>query len=406
MKKFSQINEQKSLDIQENSVNYLSKTELEKYLVVADKFISEATKNICKWLIENNDTYVSKLSKGGSNALEDFYTSGKPSEESLRKLYSWIGEVNKSGKILEIPVFLTRKQFDDIIEKKISPDEVILDLVTERGRNEIAKRFEPLVHKIIKDWVGKTSFDYDDLFAYGMRGLTWAMNEYGKKSNKAKKKEEKTGVEVDISKYKEYTFLSFAAQRIRSSILEATKNDSHLVRIPISRQKKEKEEKGYIAKSNSVSGDKPMGSKDGGDGKSLFDLVGGMENPGKAIDKAEIDSLWAEIMKKLEEKFGEKTMDIFYNHFGWGGRKKLTGKEMAAKYGYSSASSITAEIVKVINYIKKDKNMFRMFQDIFELMKEAKHDEDEYMDDNEPIYVNSRLIKEFNGLNNIDSDES
>lgn len=404
MKKFSQLLESKTIEIQEDSVNYLSTAELKKYLEIADKFISQETKDICNWLIDNNSSYIKTLSTGDSdNALVDFFNKGLPKDSSLRSLYANIAKVNTSGRLLEIPTLQTRTQFDSILDKKASPDEVIMDLDSEAGRNAIAKKYMPLVHKIVNSWIGKTSFDYDELLSYGLEGLTYAMNTYGKKSNKQKKKEEKTGVEVDISKYKEYTFLQYAAQMIRVFILEAAKNDSHLVRIPVSRQKKEKEEKGYIAKNNSVSGDKKLGGKDGDEGKSLFDLVGGMENPGKSIDQREIDDLWKEITDKLEEKFGEKTMDIFYNHFGWGGRQKLSGKEMAKKYGFKSPSSITAEIMKVINFIKKDKNMFAKFVDIFELMKEAKHDEDEYSDDNEPIYVTNNLIKEHNGLNDIDN---
>ena len=407
MRKFTQIitEEKRTISIQDNSVNYLSKGEIEKYLEIADKFISKESKDICKWLIDNNDTYIKDLSsnKDSENALADFFNAGFPSDENKKQLYRNIVSVVKSNRILEIPVFMTRSQFDSIIDKKSSPDEVIIDLDSEKGRNAIAIKYTPLVHKIANSWVGKTSFEYDDLIAYGLQGLTYAMNTYGKKSKKQQKKEKETGEEIDISKYKEYTFLQYAAQMIRVFILEATKNDSHLVRIPISKQKKIKDEQGYIAKSNSVSGDKKLGGKDGEEGKSLFDLVGGIENPGKDIDRKEIDDLWKEITDKLEEKFGEKTMDIFYNHFGWGGRQKLSGKEMAKKYGFKSPSSITAEIMKVINFIKKDKKMYAKFVDIFELMKEAKHDEDEYDNDNEPIYVNSKIMEDrMMGLNNID----
>lgn len=411
MKKFSSIitEEKRTLSIQDNSINYISVGELNKYLEIADKFISKEAKDVCKWLISNNDTYIKTLADDKSeNALADFFNAGFPKEgnEDLKNLYRNLLAVVKSNRIMEIPVFMTKEQFDGILDKKVSPDEIILDLDSERGRNEIAIKYTPLVHKIANSWIGKTSFEYDDLVSYGMQGLTYAMNTYGKKSNRQKKKEEKTGEEIDISKYKEYTFLQYAAQMIRVFILEAAKNDSHLVRIPISRQKKERDEKGYVAKSNSVSGDKHLGGKDGDEGKTLFDLVGGLENPGKEIDRREIDDLWKEITDKLEEKFGEKTMDIFYNHFGWGGRQKLSGKEMAKKYGFKSPSSITAEIMKVINFIKKDKKMYSKFVDIFELMREAKHDEDEYDNDNEPVYESSRRIEErMFGLNNIDGND-
>ena len=247
MKKFSQlIKESKQLSIQDDSVNYLSVAELKDYLEIGSKFLSDETKAICKWLIDNNSTYIKKLSGKSDNALVDFYNTGVPSDSELKALYNNIGKVIKSGRILEIPTFQTRTQFDQIINKKASIDEVVLDLESEKGRNEVAKRYTPLVHKIVNSWLGKTAFEQDDLFAYGMRGLTWAMNLYGKKRDKLKKQEEETGEEIDVSKYRSYTFLQFAAQMIRYSILDAARNDSHLVRIPIPRQKKEKDEKDLL----------------------------------------------------------------------------------------------------------------------------------------------------------------
>ena len=398
MKKFSQLFEAKQIDIQENSVNYLSSNELKKYLEIADKFISQEAKSVCQWLIDNNSNYIKDLSTGDTdNALVDFFNKGLPKNKEQKTLFSNISKIYSNGRLLEIPTMMTRDQFDSIIDKKASPDEVIMDLDSEEGRNAIAKKYMPLVHKIVNSWIGKTSFDRDELFGYALEGFTYAMNSYGKKSNKQKKKEIESGEEIDIAKYKSYTFLQYAAQMIRVFILEAVKNDSHLVRIPISRQKKEKEKNGFIAKSNSVSGDKHLGGKDGDEGKTIFDLVGGLENPGKEMDKKEIDKLWEDILAKLKEKFGEKTMDIFCNHFGFGseeGKKKLSGKEMAKKYGYSSPSSITSEITKVLNFIKKDKKMYQKFVDIFELMREAKHDEDEYAQDDEPFYLSSKMIEE------------
>lgn len=395
MRRLSQIKESQSvLEIQENSVNHLTKQQIEKYLVIADKFISSEAKYVCKWLIDNNSDYVKRFSKGGDNALVDFFNAGVPNEKSLLELYDSIKKLNKIDRLLEIPVFLTKEQFDGIVKKEISPDEILLDLTSERGRNEIAKKYTPLVHKIAKTWVGKAALTYDELVSAGFEGLLNAMNTYGKKSNKQAKKEEESGVEFDMSKVKSYTFLSYASQMIRNRILGDVQ-DSKLVRIPLSAQRKEKEEQGFIAKSNTVSGDQQMGRNKDGEGQTLFDIIGGMENPGLNVDRQEIDKLWKQICKALEDKFGEKTMDIFYNYFGWGGRKQLSGKEMAAKYGYKSPASITTEVVKVINFIKKDPQMYRMFVDIYELVREHREEVDEYEDTtyDEPVFV-SELLKE------------
>ena len=453
MKKFSEfVNEstdKKKIKLKDKPVNYLSEDELKKYLEIADNFLSDEAKDVCNWLIDNNDYYKKNI-----NSLLDFFNSGSPSQKELKKLYSNINKVNDTGRVKEIPVFMTKKEFEDVVNKKIPADLAIMDFETEAGRNEIAKRYIPLVHKIANSWVGKTALTRDELFEAGMHGLADAMKDYGQPSKKAKKNNK----EIDIEKYTSYTFLQLAAQRIRIVILETIKDESHLVRIPRSKQAEEKEKKGYNTKSNSVSGDTPMGSKDGGIGKSLFDLVGDVENPTIEMDKREVNSLWDQIMNELTKKFGYKTMDIFKNHFGFNldryeevpydyvkeypkieyyrndksgddnskfvkvdrdyienhkdeqyytfRAKKLSGKEMAARYNYNSASSITSEVTKVLNYIRKDSKIFKKFQDINFLTKEVKHDEDEYMNDGEPVYEASRR-REFSmyGTNNIDGDD-
>ena len=49
--------------------------------------------------------------------------------------------------------------------------------------------------------------------------------------------------------------------------------------------------------------------------------------------------------------------------------------------------------------------MFAKFQDIFELMQEAKHDEDEYSNDNEPINLTSKILEEkMHNWNSVDGD--
>lgn len=394
MRRLSQIDEaQRVLEIQDNTVANLTAAQVKKYLEVASKFISDDAKYVCQWLIDNNSKYSKDFSTGGQNPMADFYAQGVPNDSSLSQLYKALGTLNRNGRLLEVPVFLTKQQYDDICSKKISPDEILLDLVTDRGRNEVAKKFTPLVYKIARSWVGKADLTLDELVSAGFNGLTYAMNTYGKKSNKAAKKEKETGIEFDMAKLKSYTFLSYASQMIRTHILGEVQ-DSKLVRIPLSQQHKEKEEQGYIAKSNTVSGDQAIGKNKDGEGQTLFDIIGGVENPGLNVDRQEIDKLWAQITKTLEDKFGEKTMDIFYNYFGWGGRKQLTGKEMAAKYGYKSPASITTEVVKVINFIKKDPQMYSKFVDIYELIREHREDVDEYDDSyEEPVAVNS-ILKE------------
>ena len=147
MKKLSQIiNEaKKKLDIQDDTINYISTEDLASYMEIAKKFLSEDTKNIINWLIAHPNYVEDLANKNADNALATFYDNGVPTTPMMKELYRWVGNVVKNNRLLEIPVFQTKEQFDAILNRTVSPDEVIIDLTSERGRNDIAKKYEPLV---------------------------------------------------------------------------------------------------------------------------------------------------------------------------------------------------------------------------------------------------------------------
>ncbi len=348
------------LEIQDGAINFIDSADLKRYLDVAGKFLSPETIDIVQWLIDNND-YVNKF--GGSNAIETFYNAGMPKDAALKKLYSDIGKVVKANRIMEIPVFQTEAQFYDIINKVISPDEIILDLDTEKGRNEVAKKYDKLVWKIARSFVGKSTLSLDDLYASGLQGLVQAMNNYGKKTEFTK------GADDSV---KTSTFFSFAGYAIRFQILHDIKNNSHIVRVPVSAQQREKEETGVNVKSNTVSGDKVVKNGESGS-KTLFDFVGseGGDSADSNINKADRDAIWKEIFNELEKKFDARTMDIWYSFNEVNGHKKMKNKELGEKYGMMP-SRVTYYLYIVNSYILKNKKLRELFMDLRELVGESR----------------------------------
>ena len=121
-------NKEKLANLQDNTIDYISTGDLKKYLEITDKFISEPAKYVINYLIDHNSTYISELGNDkAENALAGFYMNGIPSDPKYKELYKNLGDVVKSGNILEIPVFQTKAQFDAIISKKSSVDTIILD---------------------------------------------------------------------------------------------------------------------------------------------------------------------------------------------------------------------------------------------------------------------------------------
>lgn len=382
MKKFSQVFEavKPKLDIQDDTINYISVSELKKYLEICDKFISDEAKSVINYLINNNDNYIKELSNDNDeNALAAFYDAGVPktNDETLKELYKNIGILNKKGRLMEIPVFQTKEQFEAIISKSESPDQIILDLDTPEGRNEIAKRYEPLVHKMAKQFMGKSNLSYEELLSAAYQGLTWAMNGYGKKTKK-----NKADMETIVSK----TFTQYAAWIIRVAILEDIKHLSQTVRVPLSQQNLEREQTGRNTKNNTISGDKEIGNGKDDTNKSLFDYVGSTDNATRGIDNEDVDKLWKAFFKQLESEFDKTIIDIYYSSLGLNGYEKIKKKELAKKFGVAQ-SSITYYLYKVNNYIQTNKKMKAMITDIFELMSECKQDEDMDYDPEEGLHI-------------------
>lgn len=392
MKKLSSfVNEAKAvMDVQDDAMNFVPAVKLKQYLAIADKFISAEAKEVINWLIANNSTYVKEL-----GSLQDFYSKGKPKDPKLQELYKWIGKLNKANRLLEVPTFMSDDQLAGILKKEISPDEILLDLNSQKGRNEVAKKYTPLVWKIARGFNGKSGLSLDELFSAGMEGLVYAMDGYGKSAAETQKKRNKHRSEEEIadlmndeenkSKRKSYTFLQYAAYMIRIVILEEIKNKSRLVRVPVSVQNKERKETGRNTKNNTVSGEEPVGGDDGG--KGIFGKIDSKEDADASLDQQDIQKLWKGIVKMLQDKFSEKQLDIFYSMNGLFGHEKLKGKEIMQKYSMKNPSEISNNNWKVLNYIQTNKTLKKAFAELYSLYKECLNDEDRRNGDTQPYQV-------------------
>ena len=380
------INEAKQpLDIQDDTINYISGAELRQYLVIADKFISADAKDVINWLIDHPNYVDDIAGPNADNALATFYDNGVPSTPVMKELYKSLGKVIKNGRMLEIPVFQTKEQFEAILDKKVSPDEIILDLTTEKGRNEIAQKYEPMAWKIARSYVGRSNLDFQELYAIGMEGIVWAMNKYGKKNDKSTASDENV---------KAYTFHSWVSYCIRIAILEAIKDQGHLVRVPRSQQSKEKTEKGHMTKNYSISMETPVGRDKDGNSRRLSDKIGDYERAGKSLEDEDNARIWSNIHRLLKKKFDDRTLDIFYDKWGVNGHRKLSGKELMEKYGFNAQSNINFVCSKVINYMMKNPETKEALLELYEFVESRNHDND--MEDN---------VFETRSLINIGNDE-
>lgn len=369
MKKFTNfINE--SIQFPEDSVGKISTNDLKDYLSITKKFLSPEGEEVVKYLILHPE-YI-KLGNS-KNPLGDFINRTMPAGEE-KSLWQNLRKLNKEGRLLECPCFLNKKQFDDILNKEISLDEIVLDLTSESGRNKVVRKYTPLVHKICRQFVGKSNLDYQELLGQAFLGLTYAMNNYGKYGEKSK---------TDKSNVKSYTFGQYAAERIRIEILEGVKHLSRTVRVASSAQGKEKKTKGYITKNNSVSGDATIGHDDKGNNKTLFDTIKDVDDPDYNLNKHDEDTLWQKINNLLLKEFSQKELDIFYHGEGIWGHEKMKKKELAKKYKVVE-SNISYYISKIKKYMATNKKCRELLADLNELYAE---DRQEMMSQEQDIFV-------------------
>ena len=91
-------------------------------------------------------------------------------------------------------------------------------------------------------------------------------------------------------------------------------NDSHLVRIPTSQQKKERDEKGHNTKNLSVSGDKAVGHDDEG-GKTVFDFIGAANDTESGVNAADRKKLWDNIKSILSKELSAVLYILIFAYF-------------------------------------------------------------------------------------------
>ena len=213
----------------ENTINYLSVDELKKYAEITKAFTMDETKEIIDWLIVNNKTYIGDLSTDNEeNAIIGFYNAGFPKDKSLQELWQKIKAIVSNHRTKEIPTLLTKNEFKDVINLKTALDSIVYDFDSEKGKTIIINKYQPLVHKICRQWVGKINQTYEDLISIANESLLNAMMSYGKKSKKS---------QADDSNVVKYTFGQWAAYCIRNGILEIGVSNSHVVKIPKSIQR-------------------------------------------------------------------------------------------------------------------------------------------------------------------------
>ena len=197
------------------------------------------------------------------------------------------------------------------------------------NRNELAKKYVPLVKKISIQMSKQCSMEYDDIEGFAWEGFVMAMNKYNPERS-------------DMS------FTSYASYGIRNAILNGINSCSNTVAVSYYKRKQMQASGDIIP--TSVSLQKNFENED-----HLSQL--GFE------EEHIFDNPWDVLIKKLKAHFNAEWVDIFCSIYGLDGHDLEKSKDIAARYGVSG-SLITKRAKQMIQFIKDDKDLCELLREL------------------------------------------
>lgn len=200
---------------------------------------------------------------------------------------------------------------------------------TEIERNELAKKYLPLVKKISNQFLNSSPLEYDEIEGFAWEGFVLAMNKYDPtKSN--------------------MSFTSYAAFGIKNAIMNGINSSGQTIAVSLYNRKKMVERGENIP--TSVSLEKNFENED-----HLLSL--GFE------DDVVFDNPWKVMLDKVKANFDEEYVDIFCSIYGLDGHEVEKGKDVAERLGISGCL-VTKRTKKIIDFIKNDKELSSILRDL------------------------------------------
>lgn len=323
---FLNIQEAKQFEMPQVKLSKLTVSDLNRYITICgSKFLTKETLDILDYM---KDHFTVNKEITNLSFINDGWNNGELDSKIKDKVIA----LNRARRTKELPMYLSDKEFNDVLEENRPLDFYVYDLVSDQGRNELVKRFEPMLKNAAFKASKSVNFDSDELYSAGLEGFTYALNNYGKLRSEYVRRE---GTKVDIdkiskqeqdtgSKPAQITFASYATAQVSNAIMEYIQTEMNMIRRPKSDQRREKAEQGQNTKERKLSGDAQIGNDKDGNSRQMWDKLGDdmdVEHGGKSMDNNDAEHMWQEIYKRLEAKFGKDIVELWYKKNGLNGRK-------------------------------------------------------------------------------------
>lgn len=213
--------------------------------------------------------------------------------------------------------------------------------LTEIEKNQIAKQYEALVHKLTNQFFKRGLCTWQVLSSMAWEGFAIALNNYDEERSKM-------------------NFTQYAAFAIRNNILTCLDNELRTVKLSAYAQKKvtERGETTF----NTISMDIQEGWNNNDEDSPNYKsnkVVSQLAEPCKFAD----GDVYEYMYSRLENNFPERDCKIFYMSFGLRGYEDMKGYEIAKELGVSSGF-VSNHLKSVIEWIRKDNEICEMLNNL------------------------------------------
>ena len=318
-----------------------------------DDYIKAVSKTVSKD-IQNLLFLTQKYSLFATEQLENIRVLGKSElskaskelnipQSELEDIWNILSKM-KDNELRVLPQYLSAKEREGILQKKLRVSDMTIDLTSDKGKRDVIKMYTPLIYKIVNQFQGKSKLTRAELISAAMVGFNDAINKWDPEAEKA------------------VPFKTYASYSVRQQILNDINEYSHTV-SGTSWYAAELAKQGKI-KLDGISIDHSIND----DGDFSNDRLAELGVEDRDVDDSK---QWEKVFKAIEDRFKVRDVDIFYRYFGLNGRKKEKSKDIAKSYGMSEGNIRNSVINKILIFLRNDKDLLEVLRDLQDIYNEG-----------------------------------
>lgn len=341
----------------------LTYADLKQYSDKLSKQLSQDVQIIIQYCLKYNilsNTDLIYCYTANKSGLKVFAKNHQMPEVEAQDLQKLLKKVFENGEYRAIPLCQLEDDMAALMKGDKMMDDILLDLETEQGKQEVAKKYMYLVTAIAHKYINKSALNKNELISAGQLGLVNAINNY-RKPDTYVDADDKIIDKSEAKKQKRLSFKTYASYMIRNSILY---DINHLSRVVKTGQYGYEQAKKQGLSSFEISIDRDLN----GDDMQLDRLTNISTNPDYMTPDAKTQ--WGQLFKLLEKKFNTRSMTIFYKYFGLNGYEKMKGHEIAKEFGVSNPR-ISGIIKNMMSYLKDDPKSKSILADLMDIYTES-----------------------------------